>query len=60
MSEFTTEAFTLLGVGLGIILLRTGSRLSTVGLKGFQADDYLMIVAAVRYFRRNAWLETFG
>ncbi|KAK0726486.1 hypothetical protein B0T21DRAFT_413817 [Apiosordaria backusii] len=49
MSEFTVEVFTLLGVALLVIGLRTYVRLTTVGIKGFQADDYLMLVAAVAY-----------
>lgn len=50
MDSFTTEAFTLLGIGLGVIGLRTGLRYNQVGgLRGFQADDYLMLVAAMVY-----------
>lgn len=50
MDSFTTEAFTLLGVGLGVIALRTGIRYNQVGgLHGFVADDYLMLLAAVVY-----------
>lgn len=48
MDAFTTEAFTLLGVGLFVITLRTIARLTSVGLGGLKADDYLMILAAVR------------
>jgi hypothetical protein len=47
MDEFTHEAFTLLGVGLLFIGLRSYVRITTVGWKGLQADDYLMWVAAV-------------
>lgn len=47
MEAFVTEAFTLLGVGLLFIGLRTYVRVTTVGWKGLQADDYLMWVAAV-------------
>ncbi|KAJ8108444.1 hypothetical protein OPT61_g8169 [Boeremia exigua] len=46
--SFTTEAFTLLGVGIAVIVLRTVARTIAVGVKGFQFDDYLMCVAAVR------------
>ncbi|KAK4197661.1 hypothetical protein QBC40DRAFT_285165 [Triangularia verruculosa] len=49
MDEFITEAFTLLGVALVVVGLRTYVRLTTVGIKGFQADDYLMLVAAGAY-----------
>jgi hypothetical protein len=48
MSDFTTEAFTLLGVGVTIIFLRTYARLTTVGFKGMKPDDYIMLLAAVR------------
>lgn len=47
MASFTTEAFSELAVGLTIIGVRTGVRLNLVGIKGFQLDDYLMLVAAV-------------
>lgn len=45
---FTTEAFTLLGVGIFVIALRSYSRITSVGFRGLQFDDYLMCVAAVR------------
>ena len=48
MDAFTREAFALLGVGLLVIGLRSYVRISTVGMRGLQADDYLMLVAAVR------------
>ncbi|KAJ4396775.1 hypothetical protein N0V93_000997 [Gnomoniopsis smithogilvyi] len=48
-SSFVAEAFTLLGVGLSIIGLRTSLRYNQVGVRKFQADDYLIIVAAVIY-----------
>lgn len=47
MSEFVTEAFTLLGVAIIIIALRTMARWIMVGPKNFQADDYIMLVACV-------------
>ncbi|KAK3938148.1 hypothetical protein QBC46DRAFT_292996 [Diplogelasinospora grovesii] len=46
---FVTEAFTLLGVGLMVIGLRSYARISTVGFRGLQADDYLMVLGAVVY-----------
>ncbi|KAJ5560456.1 hypothetical protein N7513_002855 [Penicillium frequentans] len=49
MSEFVTEAFTLLGVAIVIIGLRTTARWIMVGPKNFQADDYIMLVACVVY-----------
>lgn len=47
--KFGTEAFTLLGLAVAIIGVRTGARLSMVGIRNFQLDDYLMPLAAVVY-----------
>lgn len=47
--SFGTEAFTLLGLAVIIIGVRTGARLSMVGIRNFQLDDYLMPLAAVVY-----------
>lgn len=49
MESFTIEVFTLLGVGIFVILFRLYARISKVGFRELQADDYLMVVAAVRY-----------
>ncbi|KAJ5724241.1 hypothetical protein N7488_002276 [Penicillium malachiteum] len=64
MSEFVTEAFTLLGVAIVIIGLRTTARWIMVGPKNFQADDYIMLVACVVYgletaaaYMVGAWYE---
>jgi hypothetical protein len=46
-NAFTTEAFTLLGFGIGIVALRLVARAKLVGLRGFQLDDYLMCFATV-------------
>lgn len=54
MDGFNTEAFTLLGVAIVVIGLRTTARWIMVGPKGFQADDYLMLVACV------SWIRTCG
>lgn len=48
MNQFTIEAWTLLGVGLLVTIIRTYARVRTVGWKGLQADDYLVWVGAVR------------
>ena len=45
--QFNTEAFTLLGVGLFITILRTYTRISTVGWRRLEVDDYLIWFAAV-------------
>lgn len=47
MRQFTIEAFTLLGFGLVITILRTYSRIKAVGFKHLQADDYLVWVGWV-------------
>lgn len=52
--DFATEAFALLGVGLGVIALRTYARISAVGIKHLQADDYLMLLVAVSFFPKAA------
>jgi hypothetical protein len=46
-NAFTTEAFTLLGVGVSIVALRLVARTKLVGLRGLQLDDYLMCFATV-------------
>lgn len=49
--NFDAEAFTLLGVGLGVIAFRFGSRLVTLGLRNLKPDDYLMLLVAVRFYK---------
>ncbi|KAI1082567.1 hypothetical protein F5B20DRAFT_578236 [Whalleya microplaca] len=49
MRQFTIEAFTLLGFGLVITILRTYSRIKAVGFKHLQADDYLVWVGWTFY-----------
>ena len=45
---FNREAFTLLGVGIVVIGVRTLARLKTVkSIRRFAMDDYLMLFAAV-------------
>ncbi|KAF7555274.1 hypothetical protein G7Z17_g2286 [Cylindrodendrum hubeiense] len=46
---FTTEAFTMLGIGIAIIALRWYVRISAVGIRGLQPDDYLMVPVLVAY-----------
>ncbi len=55
MSEnFVAEFFSLLGIALVVISLRIVSRISSLGLRRLQLDDYLMVLAGVsdlcRYF----------
>ncbi|KAI4202652.1 MAG: hypothetical protein LQ350_002445 [Teloschistes chrysophthalmus] len=47
--NFTKEAFTLLGVGVTVVALRTYARLTSVGIRKFMLDDYLMLLAVVVY-----------
>ena len=60
MASFTTEDFTLLGVGLSVIGLRTYARVSTVGISCLKADDYLMLVAAVLYAAESTLAYSVG
>lgn len=41
------ELWALLGVGIMVILLRLYARHQAVGFRGWQADDYLMILVTV-------------
>jgi len=45
---YQIEAFTLLGFALGVTALRIYSRVKLVGIRRLEADDYLVLVAAVR------------
>jgi len=47
MGDFVTEAFTLLAIALVVIGLRTYARSTSAGIRNFQIDDYLMLVAGV-------------
>ncbi|KAK0715575.1 hypothetical protein B0H67DRAFT_490425, partial [Lasiosphaeris hirsuta] len=60
MEVFVTEAFTLLGIGLLFIGLRLYVRITTVGWKDLQADDYLMVVAAIAYSVETALAYSVG
>ena len=48
MSEnFNAEYFSLLGISLVVISIRTVSRMSFLGIRRLQLDDYLMVLAGV-------------
>ncbi|KAL8829250.1 MAG: hypothetical protein Q9191_002124 [Dirinaria sp. TL-2023a] len=47
--NFVAEAFSLLAIGIVIIVLRLVSRIITVGVRKLAADDFLMIVAGCLY-----------
>ncbi|KAK7942647.1 uncharacterized protein PG986_011760 [Apiospora aurea] len=49
MDAFSIEAFTLLGIGLTVIALRTYIRVHAIGPKGLQSDDYLMWLVAFAF-----------
>lgn len=46
-NPFIIEAFVLLAVALTVIFLRITARATSVGIRRFQLDDYMMMVAAV-------------
>ncbi|KAK7398638.1 hypothetical protein QQX98_011998 [Neonectria punicea] len=60
MSNFTIEAFTLLGVGLAILGLRVYARIGAVGIRRLESDDYLMAVAAFLYSAETVLAYTVG
>ncbi|RHZ49765.1 hypothetical protein CDV55_102517 [Aspergillus turcosus] len=47
--NFITEAFTLLALAIVTIIIRIIARITTVGFRNFQLDDYLMPLAGVVY-----------
>ncbi|KAI2622725.1 hypothetical protein GGS26DRAFT_242269 [Hypomontagnella submonticulosa] len=49
MLQFTIEAWTLLAIGILVTMLRTYARIKAVGVRGLQADDYLVWVGAIFY-----------
>jgi len=59
-ADFVAEAFTLLSIGILIISLRTYARLRQVGIRNFEADDWLMLLAIVPYAIETALAYTVG
>lgn len=51
--HFEIEVFTLFGIGILIIALRTYARILSVGIRKLQVDDYLVWFAAVRLLHSN-------
>ncbi|KAH6962960.1 hypothetical protein DER45DRAFT_609295 [Fusarium avenaceum] len=43
------EAFVLLSIGIIVICVRTYARIRQVGIRNFQADDYLMLLVIIPY-----------
>ncbi|KAM5344433.1 hypothetical protein ACJ41O_012969 [Fusarium nematophilum] len=60
VASFAAEAFTLLSVGIFIIFLRTYARVKQVGVRNFEADDYLMLLVIVPYTIETALAYTVG
>ncbi|KAK7428205.1 hypothetical protein QQZ08_005271 [Neonectria magnoliae] len=58
VSAFAAEAFTLLSLGIMIIFLRTYARIRQVGVRNFEADDYLMLLVIVPYTIETALAYT--
>lgn len=56
---FTKEAFSLLGVGIVVVTLRTYSRWTFAGVRQFMLDDYLMLLAVVRSLVTLSWQSPF-
>lgn len=54
---FNTELWTLYSFGVLVTILRTYSRISTVGVKNLRADDYIVWLAIVLYTTQStlAW-----
>ncbi|QGI88314.1 hypothetical protein CEK25_003270 [Fusarium fujikuroi] len=58
--SFAAEAFTLLSIGISVIGLRTFARIRQVGVRNFEADDYLMLLAIIPYTIETALAYTVG
>lgn len=58
ITSFASEAFTLLSVGIMVIILRTYARIRQVGIRNFEADDYLMLLAIIPYSIETALAYT--
>ncbi|KAJ4256137.1 hypothetical protein NW762_009213 [Fusarium torreyae] len=58
--SFAIEAFTLLSIGILVIFMRTYARLRQVGIRNFEADDYLMLLAIIPYTIETALAYTVG
>ncbi|KAH8665495.1 hypothetical protein BGZ61DRAFT_538462 [Ilyonectria robusta] len=60
VTSFAAEAFTLLSLGICIIFLRTYARIRQVGIRNFEADDYLMLLVIIPYTIETALAYTVG
>jgi hypothetical protein len=59
-TSFVAEAFTLLSIGILIVLLRTYARVRQVGVRNLEADDYLMLLVIIPYTIETALAYTVG
>lgn len=60
VESFAVEAFTLLSIGLLVIVLRTYTRFRQVGFRNFEADDWLMILVILPYTSETVLAYTVG
>ncbi|KAH7161786.1 hypothetical protein EDB81DRAFT_785532 [Dactylonectria macrodidyma] len=60
LTAFASEAFTLLSIGIMIILFRTYARIRQVGVRNFEADDYLMLAVIAPYAIETSLAYTVG
>ncbi|KAH8122314.1 hypothetical protein ACSS6W_005039 [Trichoderma asperelloides] len=58
--QFTIEAWTLLGVGIAVTILRTISRIRYAGFRGLGGDDYLAWVAVLFYTAETSLAYSVG
>lgn len=58
--QFTVEAWTLLGVGIAVTILRTVSRIRYAGCRGLGGDDYLAWLAVVFYIAETSLAYSVG
>ncbi|KAL2366423.1 hypothetical protein RJZ56_000682 [Blastomyces dermatitidis] len=58
--SFSTEAWTLLAVAILVTGIRTYARVTAVGFKGLQPDDYLVLVGATFYTIETALAYSVG
>ncbi|KAJ4263903.1 hypothetical protein NW762_005940 [Fusarium torreyae] len=59
-TPFQTEAWTEYGLGTAVLFLRYFSRWRTVGIKGFQGDDYFAFAALIFWTCELVMLELIG
>lgn len=58
--QFTVEAFTLLGVGIFVTVLRTAARVRFGGWRNLSGDDYLAWLAVLFYIAETCLAYSVG